>query len=98
MSRRTFTRHFRQTTGATAGEWLLAQRLAYARRLLETTDQPIEIVANQAGFGSAASLRQHFGTAFQTSPSVYRREFRFGDHQDAQVPAGQRRHWRDRSA
>ncbi len=77
MSRRTFTRHFRQATGTTVGRWLLGQRLAFAQRLLETTDQPIEVVAGDAGFGSAVSLRQHFSTAFHTSPSVYRREFRY---------------------
>lgn len=82
MSRRTFTRQFRQATGTTVGKWLLGQRLAFAQRLLETTDQPIEIVAGEAGFGSAVSLRQHFSLAFRTSPSLYRREFRYGDRQE----------------
>ena len=75
MSRRTFTRRFRQATGTTTGRWLLGQRLALAQRLLETTDLSIDMVAAQAGFGSAISLRQHFGRAFSTSPSQYRREF-----------------------
>ncbi len=83
MSRRTFTRHFRQATGTTVGKWLLGQRLAFAQRLLETTEQPIEVVAGEAGFGSAVSLRHHFAAAFHTSPSVYRREFRFADRQRA---------------
>ncbi len=82
MSRRTFTRHFRQATGTTVGKWLVAQRLAFAQRLLETTDQSIEAVAGEAGFGSAVSLRQHFLSAFRTSPSLYRREFRLGDRQE----------------
>ncbi len=81
MSRRTFTRHFRETTGTTVGKWLLGQRLGFAQRLLETTDRPIEVVAGEAGFGSAVSLRQHFATSFHTTPSVYRREFRYGDRQ-----------------
>lgn len=76
MSRRSFTRHFRQHTGTTVGQWLLAQRLALAQRLLETTAQPIERVAERAGFGTALSMRQHFGTALHTTPSLYRREFR----------------------
>ncbi len=76
MSRRTFTRHFRQATGTTVGQWLLNQRLARAQRLLETTDRAIDVVAGDAGFGSAVSLRQHFAAAFNTSPSGYRRQFR----------------------
>jgi transcriptional regulator GlxA family with amidase domain len=76
MSRRSFTRHFRQHTGTTVGQWLLGQRLALAQRLLETTAQPIERIAERAGFGSALSMRQHFGVAFNTTPSLYRREFR----------------------
>lgn len=76
MSRRSFTRHFRQHTGSTVGRWLLGQRLALAQRLLETTAQPIERIAERAGFGTSLSLRQHFAVAFDTTPSMYRREFR----------------------
>lgn len=76
MSRRTFTRHFRRTTGATVGEWLTGQRLGLAQQLLETTDTPVEQIADAAGFGTALSLRLHFARAFNTSPAVYRREFR----------------------
>jgi transcriptional regulator GlxA family with amidase domain len=75
MSRRTFTRRFRLATGTTVGAWLLAQRLARAQQLLESTDASVEAIAGDAGFGSAASLRQHFGDAFRTSPSAWRREF-----------------------
>ena len=75
MSRRTFTRRFRQATGTTVGQWLLHQRLALAQRLLETSHQSIESVALSAGFGSAVSLRQHFATAFNIAPSTYRRQF-----------------------
>lgn len=76
MSRRSFTRRFREATGTTVGQWLQAQRLARAQRLLETTDAPLEAVAAGAGFGSAGSLRQHFGAALGTSPAAYRRTFR----------------------
>lgn len=76
MSRRSFTRHFRRHTGTTVSQWLLAQRLALAQRLLETTDQPVERIAERAGFGTPLSMRQHFAAAFDTTPSAYRREFR----------------------
>ena len=46
-----------------------------ARRLLEETDLPIEEIAWRAGFGTAASLRDHFRRATATSPTAYRRTF-----------------------
>ena len=76
MSRRSFTRRFRQAMGTTVGKWLLHQRLALAQRLLETTERDMDAIATRAGFGSAVSLRQHFARELRTSPSAYRREFR----------------------
>ncbi|KJH80583.1 GlxA family transcriptional regulator [Stutzerimonas stutzeri] len=76
MSRRTFSRHFRQHTGTTVGGWLLAERIALSQRLLESTNQPIDAIAALAGFGSPVSLRQHFSKALGISPSHYRQAFR----------------------
>ncbi len=76
MSRRTFTRRFREATGTTVGQWIQNQRLALAQRLLEGSDRSIDDIAGEAGFGSAVSLRQHFAAALNTSPSAYRRQFR----------------------
>lgn len=76
MTRRTFTRRFRQVMGVTVSEWLLSQRLGLAQQLLETTAKPIDSIAEKAGFGSPASLRQHFNRTFKISPSNYRRQFR----------------------
>jgi len=75
MSRRSFTRHFRQLTGGSFGDWLLAQRLAEAQRLLETTRWPLERIAADIGLGSPVTLRQHFQRAYRTSPANYRRSF-----------------------
>ncbi|MBT2339838.1 MULTISPECIES: GlxA family transcriptional regulator [Pseudomonas] len=75
MSRRTFTRRFREATGSTVSKWLNAQRVVRAQALLETTDLPIECVAGEAGFGTPLSLRQQFGIHLGTSPSEYRRTF-----------------------
>ncbi len=76
MSRRNFTRHFRQTTGTSFKQWLLNQRLAQAQRMLESSNASIEVVAQEAGFGTALSLRQHFRVNLRTSPSDYRKRFR----------------------
>ncbi|QWP76556.1 helix-turn-helix domain-containing protein [Lysobacter sp. K5869] len=82
MSRRTFTRRFRDATGTTVGQWLAGQRLAHAQRLLETSDRGLDAIAGDTGFGTAASLRQHFAARLGVSPSAYRRGFR-GAHPDA---------------
>jgi transcriptional regulator GlxA family with amidase domain len=76
MSPRTLTRHFKRLTGTTPGAWLLERRLDLARRLLETTDYPIELIAARSGFGSAATLRHHFSQRLHTSPRAYRQTFR----------------------
>jgi transcriptional regulator GlxA family with amidase domain len=75
MSRRTFTRRFRQMTGTTVGQWLLNQRLAMAQRLLETTNKPMELVAELSGFATPALFRRCFMQAFGIRPSLYRRSF-----------------------
>ena len=65
MSRRTFTRQFRARTGTSPPQWLLERRLARARLLLETTDEPVEAVAHACGFGrrrAATALRRAHGT------------------------------------
>jgi transcriptional regulator GlxA family with amidase domain len=76
MSVRTFTRRFREETGVSASRWLVQQRVALARRLLETTDVPVERVAEQAGFGTTASMRQHLHAAIGVAPLAYRRAYR----------------------
>jgi transcriptional regulator GlxA family with amidase domain len=75
-SDRTFARRFRAETGTTPLQWLLGERVLLARRLLEATDLPVEDVADEAGFGTAASLRGHFRRATATTPLAYRRTFR----------------------
>jgi transcriptional regulator GlxA family with amidase domain len=75
VSPRTFARRFRAETGTTPLQWLLAQRVLEARRLLEATDLAIEEVAWRTGFGTAASLRDHFRRATSTTPTAYRRSF-----------------------
>jgi AraC family transcriptional activator FtrA len=76
MSPRTFIRHFKAATGTTPLDWILGQRIQVAQRLLETTDLPVERIAEHAGFGSVASMRRHFARRVRTSPQAYRRTFR----------------------
>lgn len=78
MSRRTFTRRFKETTGTTVFKWLNAERVIKAQALLETTDLPVECIAGEAGFGTPLSLRQQFAAHLGTSPSDYRKMFCLG--------------------
>jgi transcriptional regulator GlxA family with amidase domain len=76
LSVRSFTRRFREEVGISPGQWLAQQRLDLARQLLEESDLPIDRIARDAGFGTAASLRQHLRSALGVSPSAYRQTFR----------------------
>ncbi|MCW0367982.1 HTH-type transcriptional regulator CdhR [Xanthomonas sacchari] len=78
MSRRSFTRQFRQATGTTVVQWLAHQRLVRAQQLLESTDLPLERIAANCGFGSAGALRLQFTRDLGLPPSAYRRGFRAG--------------------
>lgn len=75
MSRRTFVRAFRDSTGTTPAAWVRSRRLDEARRLLEATDLSVDQIAASCGFGNPVTLRQNFAAAFGSTPSGYRRRF-----------------------
>lgn len=76
VSPRSFARHFQAATGTSPRAWLLGQRLQAAEELLEAGDLPIEEVARQVGFGTAAGLRMQFVKRRGVPPRDYRRSFR----------------------
>ncbi|MEU6431776.1 helix-turn-helix domain-containing protein [Microbispora sp. NPDC046973] len=76
VSARTLARRFAEQLGTSPGQWLLAQRIATARDLLESSDLPLDAVARRAGLSSATNLRRRFLTAVGTTPGAYRRAFR----------------------
>ena len=76
MSPRTFARRFVAETGTTPHQWVTDQRVLRARRLLEDTDLPVEAVARDAGFGSAALLRHHFTRCTGITPTAFRTQRR----------------------
>ena len=75
MSPRTFTRRFREHTGTSPAAWLLSERLAHARELLETTDLHVGEVARTTGLGTATHLRAQFQRRFGHTPTAYRRVY-----------------------
>jgi len=78
MSRRTFTRRFRQATGTSLSPWMRNQRLAAAQGLLEKSNATLDEIAAAVGFGSTVALRQYFGSMLHVSPGQYRKQFRTG--------------------
>jgi transcriptional regulator GlxA family with amidase domain len=76
MSLRTFARRFSEEVGISPGRWLIQQRVAGARQLLESTDLGVDEIAGHVGFASATSLREHLHAAIGVSPLAYRRTFR----------------------
>jgi transcriptional regulator GlxA family with amidase domain len=75
MSHRTFARRFADEAGMSPGRWIIQQRVARARHLLESSDLPVDEIAGRVGFGTSTSLRQHLHAAIGVSPLAYRRTF-----------------------
>lgn len=75
MSVRTFLRRFSEATGQTPGDWLVAERVGEAQRLLCQGQANMEAVALASGFGSSHTLRHHFRKRLGISPSEYRTRF-----------------------
>ncbi|MFF8869979.1 GlxA family transcriptional regulator [Streptomyces massasporeus] len=75
MSQRTFARRFHDEVGLSPGRWLIQQRVARARHLLESSDLTVDQIAGRVGFATGASLRQHLSAAIGVSPQAYRRTF-----------------------
>jgi transcriptional regulator GlxA family with amidase domain len=75
MSLRTFARRFNDEVGQSPGRWLIQQRVARARHLLESSDLSVDQIAGRVGFATGASLRQHLHAAIGVSPQAYRRTF-----------------------
>ncbi|HUC60676.1 MAG TPA: helix-turn-helix domain-containing protein [Alphaproteobacteria bacterium] len=78
MSRRSFTRLFRQETHLTPADFVELARLDEARRLLENKALSSKQVAARAGFGSAAGMRRAFQRRLGTTPQEYRQRFEPG--------------------
>ncbi|MER5451765.1 GlxA family transcriptional regulator [Streptomyces sp. NPDC059690] len=76
MSLRTFARRFNEEVGMSPGRWIVQQRVARARHLLESSDLSVDQIAGHVGFATGASLRQHLHAAIGVSPQTYRRTFR----------------------
>lgn len=75
LSTRPLSRRFREQTGTTPMQWVIQGRVRHAQHLLETTTMSIDRIAEEVGFRSSVSLREHFRPLVGTSPTLYRRAF-----------------------
>lgn len=76
LSRRTFDRRFRETTGLSPLQWLLHQRILRAQHILSTTSLDIDAVARTSGFTDGVAMRPHFRRIVGVPPQAYRASFR----------------------
>jgi len=76
MSSRTFNRKFKEQTGTTPLQWLLAARVKRAQQLLESTNLPIEHVAAAAGFESSNAFRDRFKRIVGIAPVAWRNTYK----------------------
>jgi len=75
MSPRTLQRQFRETVGLPPYEWLVRERIAVAKDMLQGGNQSLRRVAETVGFKSQETFRRHFRRVAGTSPASYRRQF-----------------------
>jgi AraC-like DNA-binding protein len=76
LSVRQLTRSFRRETGTTPARYVERARVEHAKNLLETGDQPLDVVARRSGFGSPETLRRAFLRELGVPPATYRARFR----------------------
>jgi AraC family transcriptional activator FtrA len=76
MSPRTLLRRFKEATGLAPNAWLVRERVAAAREMLESGRVALGRVAERAGFGSQESFRRHFRLQVGVPPAAYHKRFR----------------------
>lgn len=78
MSPRHFARLFAREVGATPGAYVESVRVETARRLLESTGLPVDVIARTCGFGTPETMHRSFRRRISVTPGAYRS--RFGTH------------------
>src|SRR3989440_5396928 len=80
MSPRNFARVFTQEMKTTPAKFVERLRVEAARRRLEESQNSMETIAGECGFGNVNSMRNVFQRALKTPPGQYRRHFRHAKH------------------
>jgi transcriptional regulator GlxA family with amidase domain len=83
MSPRNFARAFRRETGLTPAAYVEALRVEAARQRLELGSEPVDLVAERAGFGTPETMRRAFARRVGVAPAEYRARFKRAPDQAA---------------
>lgn len=86
MSARHFTRAFIAETGTSPAKAVERLRLDVARERVQSRSEPIELIAETAGFGDSERMRRAFIRAFGQPPQSLRRAARDGRGQQKGAP------------
>jgi transcriptional regulator GlxA family with amidase domain len=86
LPERSFKRRFQQATGMSPLEYVHTLRLEEAKQMLESSDAPIEAIANEVGYEDAGFFGRLFRRQVTLTPAQYRR--RFGSMRRALQTAG----------
>jgi len=73
LPRNSFFRNFRETTGMSPYQWLLAERIEQGRLLLRLTELPLVDIALACGFADQSHFTRMFKRAQGLSPGRWRR-------------------------
>ncbi len=76
MTERTLLRRFKHACGMTPWQYLQSLRIEHARKLLETTHIPLEMLVNSVGYEDMSSFTRLFKKLTGMSPSQYRAKFK----------------------
>jgi AraC-like DNA-binding protein len=74
LSRSVFFDRFRRAIGVAPMEYLLAWRMALAKRLLQQGNRKLAEIAAQVGYGSASTFSIAFSRHVGMSPTAYERQ------------------------
>ncbi len=72
MSRASFAEHFSRAFQQGPMEFVQKNRLRIGARLLTTTDLPIKVIAQSAGYAGATPFSRAFRAAYGLDPTAYR--------------------------
>jgi transcriptional regulator GlxA family with amidase domain len=75
VSTRTLNRRFRMATGQSPRQYLQMVRIERAKRLLETTTDPVDHITGQVGYNDPTAFRRAFIHTTGVSPRAYRRKY-----------------------
>ncbi|HTW13190.1 MAG TPA: AraC family transcriptional regulator, partial [Solirubrobacteraceae bacterium] len=72
LSRAAFARRFTELTGQPPLTYLTWWRMTIAARLLQTTEEPLAVIADRVGYGTEYAFSKAFKRELGVAPSRYR--------------------------